>query len=222
MAIAKKKKKFWDVEIPLIRKTTQLYAMELEELEGKRITYDLTRMLRGKSVIFSGVVEVKNDEATTLPLSMKILPYFLKRMVRKGTDYIEDSFQTECKDAILTIKPLLVSRRRISKVVRRALRNKAKEELIAYVKNKKAEVLFEDIMRNQLQRSLSLKLKKVYPLSLCEIRVFKVDEMTAKAPTEEVAEKPKEKKAEEIAEKPKKKVAKKKTSKKEETTEKEE
>ena len=34
----------------------------------------------------------------------------------------------------------------------------------------------EELFRNQLQKTLSLKLKKIYPLSLCEIRVFKVEE----------------------------------------------
>jgi len=55
------------------------------------------------------------------------------------------------------------------------LREKAREELINYVKNRDTETLFEEIFRNQLQKSLSLKLKKTYPLSLCEIRVFKVE-----------------------------------------------
>ena len=53
MAIAKRKKRFFDVEIPLIGKTTHLLAFDLEELKDKIITYDLTRLLRGKSANFS-------------------------------------------------------------------------------------------------------------------------------------------------------------------------
>ena len=35
--------------------------------------------------------------------------------------------------------------------------------------------MFEEILRNKIQKELSLKLKKIYPLSLCEIRVLKVE-----------------------------------------------
>ncbi len=175
MAIAKRKKKFFDVEIPLIKKQTQLQAYELKELDGKFIKYDLTRLLRGKSMLIQLKVKIEGEKATSIPKSIKLLPYFLRRKVRKGTNYIEDSFSTKCKNAQVRIKPFLISRRKISRAVRKALREKAREELINYVKNKTTEILFEDILRNQIQKSLSLKLKKIYPLSLCEIRVFEVE-----------------------------------------------
>ena len=88
-------------------------------------------------------------------------------MVRRGTNYIEDSFSTECKNAEVRIKPFLVSRRKVSRAVRKALRNKAKEELIEWAKNENAETLFEDILKNKIQKELSIKLKKIYPISLC-------------------------------------------------------
>ena len=103
------------------------------------------------------------------------MPYFLKRMVRKGTNYVEDSFLVNCKNAQIRIKPFLITRRKVPRVVRKALRFKAKEELTKYIEDKKSEELFEGMVNNQIQKSLSLKLKKIYPLSLCEIRVFKVE-----------------------------------------------
>lgn len=175
MAIAKRKKKFLDVEIPLIRKTTQLRAFDLEELEGKIIKYDLTRILRGKSMTLQAVVKVEGDKAIAIPLKTVLLPYFLKRMVRKGTNYVEDSFSVECKDAQIRIKPFLITRRKVSRAVRKALRNKARKELTAYVKDKTTETLFQDLLENNIQKPLSLKLKKIYPLSLCEIRIMKVE-----------------------------------------------
>lgn len=175
MAIAKRKKKFFNVEIPLISKQTQLQAYELKELEGRLIKYDLTRILRGKSMLIQLKVKVEGEKATAVPNNIKIMPYFLRRAVRKGTNYIEDSFSTKCKNAQVRIKPFLVSRRKISRAVRKALREKAREELINYVKSKTSEILFEEILKNQIQRSLSLKLKKIYPLALCEIRVFKIE-----------------------------------------------
>ena len=175
MAIAKKKKRFFDVDIPILKKVTQLQAFEIEELEGKLFKYDLTRILRGKNMLLQLKVKISENKATSYPMQAKLLPYYLKRVVRKGTNYIEDSFSADCKDAQIKIKPLIVSRRKISKAVRKALREKAREELTAYIKDKPSAILFDELLKNQIQKPLSLKLKKIYPLSLCEIRIFKVE-----------------------------------------------
>ncbi len=175
MAKAKRKKKFFDVEMPLIKRDTQLQAYELKELEGRLIKYDLTRILKGKSLILQLKVKIQGEKATSTPRELKLLPYYLRRMMRKGTNYIEDSFSTNCKNAQIKIKPFLITRRKVSRAVRKALREKAREELIKHIKDKDYERLFEEILRNQLQKELSLKLKKIYPLSLCEIRILKVE-----------------------------------------------
>ena len=176
MAQAKRKKKFFDVEMPLIGKDTQMQAYEISELEGRFLRYDLTRMLKGKSMIITLKVSVQGDRAIANPKKIVLMPYFLRRMIRKGTNYVEDSFAAECKDASVRIKPFLITRRKVSRAVRNALRIKAKEELINYVKDKTAEELFDEILKNQIQKPLSLKLKKIYPLALCEIRVFEAKE----------------------------------------------
>jgi len=175
MAQAKRKKRFFDVEIPIINRETQLQAYEIEELNGRMINYDLTRLLKGKSAIFQVLIKSEDGELTAIPRQIKVLPYFLRRMMRKGTNYVEDSFSMECKDAVVRIKPFLITRRKVSRNVRRILREKTKEELAKYMKEKDSEVIFEDIIKNDLQRHLSLVLKKVYPLSLCEIRIFKIE-----------------------------------------------
>ncbi len=176
MAIAKKKKRFFDVEIPIIGKQTQMQAYDLIDLDNRFLKYDLTRMLKGKSIMLTLKVNVNKDEATANPKKIMLLPYFLRRMVRKGTNYVEDSFVADCKDGKMIIKPFLVTRRKVSRAVRNALRKKAKEELANYVKDKTAEELFDEVLKNQVQKPLSQKLKKIYPLSLCDIRVLEVKE----------------------------------------------
>jgi len=175
MAISKKRKKFFDVEIPLIKKTTQAIAYSVEDLKDRYIKYDLTRILRGKSMVLQAKIKIKDNKAIAIPRQINLMPYYLKRMVRKGTNYVEDSFSAETKDAQIKIKPFLVTRRKVSRAVRKALRNKAKEELIEYLKTKTSEEIFEEILKNSLQKTLSLKLKKIYPLSTCEIRSLKVE-----------------------------------------------
>lgn len=175
MAITKKRKKFFDVDIPLINKQTQLYAFDIKELENRDIKYDLTRILRGKNILLRLKVIVKGDNATSIPIELETMSSFLRRVVRKGTDYIEDSFSAESKDSILKIKPLLVTRTKVSKQIRKSLREKTKEELIKYVKSKNSEEIFEEILKNKFQKELGSKLKKIYPLSFCDIRILKVE-----------------------------------------------
>lgn len=200
MAQAKKKKKFFEVQIPIIKKETQLQAYDLEQLDKRILKYDLTRMLRGKSMIIQLDVTVDNHKATAYPKKTQVLPYFLKRMVRKGTNYVEDSFQTETQDARVIIKPFLVTRRKVSRAVRKALRNKAREELIKYAGENTADQIFKDILNNKIQKELSLILKKVYPLSLCEIRIFQIKQRTKERmpEAEQVEEQPSDETQEKI------------------------
>ena len=175
MAQAKRKQKFFDVSIPIIKRETQLYGYDLKELNGRTIAYDLTRLLKGKGVILKLKVNVEGDKAVAEPRELRVMPYFIRRMMRKGVNYVEDSISAKCKDAVLRIKPFLITRKKVSKAVRKTLREKTKEELIDYIKTKSIKTLFDEIMKNKIQRFLSLKLKKIYPLSLCEIRFFAIE-----------------------------------------------
>jgi ribosomal protein S3AE len=197
MAQAKKKKRFFDVEMPLINKQTQILAFEMPELENRFIKYDLTRILRGKSILMQFKVSVKNNEAVALPRGLLLMPYFLRRMIRKGTDYVEDSFVADCRDATLKIKPFLITRRKVSNRVRRGLREKTKEEITRYIKDKTTERIFEEILKNKMQKELSMILKKIYPLSLCEIKSMEIEKDLE---MKEVKESPKKSEDKEVKE----------------------
>jgi len=187
MAITKKRKKFFEVDIPLIRKQTQLYAFDIKELEGRDIKYDLTRILKGKNILLRLKVSVEKDNAIAVPMEINLLSSLLQRVVRKGTDYVEDSFSAECKDAQLRIKPLFVTRARVSRQIKKALREKAKEELMKAIKSEDSEKVFEDVLRGKIQKELSLKLKKIYPLSFCEIRILKVEKFLENSSKDDTA-----------------------------------
>ncbi len=174
MAIAKKKKRFYDVEIPLIGKQTQLIAIEPEELENKEIKYDLTRILKGKSVMLHLKIKKVDNRLTSYPKEMNVLSYYIRRMIRKGSDYVEDSFKVDCLNGKILVKPFLITRRKVSRKVKKALREETKKEIEFYFKKKEINEVFEDLLKNKFQKTLSIKLKKIYPLSLCEIRTIKV------------------------------------------------
>ncbi|MBS3071330.1 hypothetical protein J4407_03470 [Candidatus Pacearchaeota archaeon] len=175
MAQAKKRKRFFEVDMPILGKETDLQAYEQKEIGGRIINYDLTRSLKGKSMILQLEVKAEKENLVAHPIQAKVLPYFLRRMIRKGTNYVEDSFIVQCENSKARIKPFLITRRKVSRAVRKALREKAKEEILNYVKDKTTDEIFDDIIKSKIQRELSSKLKKIYPLSLCEIRIFKVE-----------------------------------------------
>ena len=173
--MAGQKKKFFDVEVPLTGEPVELYAYDLESLDGRSMKLDLARLFRGKGVEASFNISIENGRAIAKPRIMKVLPYFIRRAMRKNISYVEDSFSTKCKNGQLRLKPFLITRKEVSRKVCNALRLAAREFLIDYVKEKTIEDIFNEMLQNKLQKSLSVKLKKVYPLALCEIRHIEVE-----------------------------------------------
>jgi ribosomal protein S3AE len=174
MALAKKvvKKKFIPVNIPLLKREIELYAVETEELNKKRIILDMTPELRGKAIELKFEVSADEKNAEAKPISLKLHSFYLRRMIRKGTDYSEDSFIAECKDNSVLIKPIMVTRKRVAKKVLEDLRKKSNEEIREYLKSKNFEKIIAEILDNKMQKEIMNKLKKIYPLSMFEIRVF--------------------------------------------------
>lgn len=164
------KKKFFVVKIPLISKEVELFGNSQSSFEGRTIKLDLTPELRGKGAELKLLISLKGDELEANPIELTLMGAYIRRMMRKGTDYVEDSFEAESKDHILRIKPFLITRKKVSKKVRTGLREVARKEILDYTKSRTMENIILDVINNKLQKELIVKLKKIYPLALCEIR----------------------------------------------------
>jgi len=194
---AKKKrvgrKKFFDVAVPLTTTKASLYGYAPEDFIGNTIKVDLSKAMRGKNVELRARTIVEKGKLSSELTSMIVMQSYIKRVMRRGTDYVEDSFEAPGKEHVFRIKPFLITRNRVSRAVRNALRVAARKHLESKIKIMKTEELFSQIMTNKLQKELSLKLKKIYPLALCEIRALlvlrPVDKKSKK--TDETAEIPK-------------------------------
>ncbi|MEK6872290.1 MAG: hypothetical protein AABX16_05285 [Nanoarchaeota archaeon] len=169
-----KRRKFISVDVPALSTKIELIGNNIKEIENKTIKLDLTRYLKGKSVEGDFRITIQDDKAIAIPFQIKLMSYFIRRMIRKRISYVEDSFAVPSQESMLTIKPFLITRKRVSRAVRKTLRNKARNWLEDYLSDKTNEAIFVDILSNRLQRSLSLMLKKTYPLSLCEIRMVSI------------------------------------------------
>jgi len=168
------KKSFFEVSAPITSTKIHLYAGSPEDLDGKAITLDLTKNLRGKSLELKLKIKNKDGKLTAEPESLNLAVSYIRRVMRKGTDYCEDSFEAETKDHVTSVKPLLATRKRVSRAVLKALRTNAKKAIEAHFKTRETKELFSEIMTNKFQKTLSQKLKKIYPLAMCEIRIFKI------------------------------------------------
>jgi len=168
------KKRVYDVEIPVIGQTVQVLSSNPENLVGRTIKIDLTRALKGKNIDASVIIRKEGDKFFGEFFYIRLLPSFIRRMIRKSVSYIEDSFTAQSKDGNIIIKPYLLARKRVYRSVRKALRDRAKEVIIEYIKNRTNDDVFFSILSGNLQKEIAVDLKKIYPLALSEIRVAKL------------------------------------------------
>jgi len=200
--VISKRKKFIEIDLPIINSKAELIGNSLQDLENKTIKLDLTRNLRGKAIEAVLKIEIKQGKPIVRIKKLTLMPYFIRRMIRKRISYIEDSFDAQTKESIWRIKPFLITRKKISRVVKKTLRNKAKNWIEDSIIEKTNEEFLKEILANKFQRALSLVLKKTYPLSLCEIRILElkkdleikekkaeIDKKEAKVDKKEVGEK---------------------------------
>jgi len=168
------KKKVFEVEVPIIDQKIAVLATSQDALSGRVIKIDLTRMLKGKNL--DAAVIIKKDENGLKGefLYLKLMPSFIRRVIRKSSSYVEDSFSAKTKDGEVIIKPYLLTRKMVHRSIRKALRNRAREVIIEVLKNRSTQEAFDIVLTSELQREVSVNLKKIYPLALSEIRVIKL------------------------------------------------
>ncbi len=168
------KKKFFEVRVPLTASKVFLYGSTIEQFNNNVIKIDLTKNLKGKSLELRAKISLENNELVGEPISLELIPSYIRRMMRKGSDYVEDSFILTCKDATLRVKPFMLTRKKVSRAVRNELRNTARKTLESFMTIRNANEIMSEIMTNKIQKELFIKLKKIYPLSLCEIRIVEI------------------------------------------------
>jgi len=167
--MAERKKKFFEVSIPLINQKIHVFSYDANSLQGRIIKLDLTRILKGKNFDATIIIEKKDDQLIGRFTALSLIPSFIIRMMRKSISYVEDSFK--CNN--IQLKPFMLTRKKVHRSVRNALRKKTKEFLMDYANKNENDIIFEDMLTGKLQKNLSLTLKKIYPLTFCEIRIAK-------------------------------------------------
>jgi ribosomal protein S3AE len=130
------KKKFHNIDIEILNFPTQIYCEDLEETVGKIIAFDMTRLLKGKSCEAKLIVDKLPGGYLAKFKKLRILPFYIKRLVRKNTSYVESSFVIDLKEDALKIKPFLLTRKKVHRKVRKALRDSAQSLINSLIKGK--------------------------------------------------------------------------------------
>ena len=170
------RKKYIDAEIPILDSKMRILGT-LEELNNKTIKIDLTRKFRGKGLVITFKIFNKEDKLIGIPNKIELVSSYIQQTMRKRSDYVEDSFKAQCADIRVIVKPFLITRKRVSRAVRKNLRNTAREFLLGYLKEKDYNEICNELLDNTLQKTMFPKLKKIYPLSFCDLRVFETKEL---------------------------------------------
>ncbi len=183
-----KKKKWVTILAPKIFNEMPLgetRVAEIEEAVGRKATVS-AMVITGDPQKQSINVEflVKSSSGDSLQSDVtgyEISPSAVRKMVRRGREKIEESFEAKTADGIkIRIKPVLITRNKTKGSVLKQLRKTARENVLELVSKSSFDALVKDLMLHKFQKSLSDALRKIYPLSICEIKhVSIVREKTA-------------------------------------------
>ena len=179
MAKTKEIKKHW---IPVMA-TKEFGNMELAEIPYSEAKTLLGRILRVNLYLLTNDSRKQNAElafkiinsdgktANTELLGYKILNAYIKRVIRKGKEKVDDSFVCESKDNIkIKIKPFFITKNKTKDSIITKLRMETRKMMTEYSKTIDFEKLVRETTSNSLQRNLKQELKKIYPLNLFELR----------------------------------------------------
>lgn len=152
-------------------------AFEPENVIGRTIVVNLMTLTKDPkkqsyNVTFK-IKEVKNSEAQTECIRYELPTVHIKRLVKKSKEKLDDAFQIESKDNVKAMfKPLYVTKAMVQKSKLTLLRRKTREFVTALAKEKTFSELMMMVISTELQKTLRNELKKVYPLSVCEVRML--------------------------------------------------
>ena len=177
----KKKKKYW---VPILA-TREFDYMEIGEslvaepssLVGKKVVVNfmhLTNDIKKQNTkLHFKVKEVKEDKAYTEIVGLEMVEAYIKRVIKKSREKLDDSMQVITKDEVkVQVKSLIITRNQTKGSILALLRKKAREMLIALAKENTYDAFIDMLLTNELQRKMRDTLKKIYPIAVSEIRIL--------------------------------------------------
>lgn len=175
-----KKKKWFPIVSPSLLGAKPIGETYLEEPElaiGKTIKINLMQVtgeIKAQNINAKfEVFEFKENVLRTKITGYSYLSSSLKRLVRRRMTKVDDSLVIMTKDDVkVRIKPLVLTRGKVSRSVEMAMRALVKKLVIDAVSKKPYEELFADVIKNRLQIEVKNTLMKLNPVKTVIIRVL--------------------------------------------------
>ena len=155
------------------------YVSEANQLIGRTIIVNVSRLLddmrKQQATVKFKINEVKTDQAMASPVAYEMLSAHVRRLVRTNKDKLEDSFVVESKDKMkLRVKPITLTRNKAKNSILTKIRMKTREYFSDFAGKNDFKNILEGVMIGQIQKNLKNDLKKIYPISILEIRKIEV------------------------------------------------
>ena len=125
--------------------------------QNYKVKFKANRLSGGK--LYSELVEISLYDA------------YIRRIVRKGTSRIDDSFVVRTKDGIdVRVKPLVITRYKANRRQRSSIRKTYKEFLVNKIQTLEFYDLVEKVINYEIQEEVRPVLNKIFPVDRVEIR----------------------------------------------------
>ncbi len=179
-----KKKQWYQIMAPsqfgnVVIGETMVY--EPQAMFGKTLTHNLMNLTNDPKKhninIYFKVVEIEGNKGITKVVGYEIIPSSVKRFVRRNSEKMDMSFSCETADNVLVrVKPLLITRADVKGSVAAKMRNSLVQFLVKTIKKISYNDIINDMISHKLQSEIRSGLNKIYPLKVCEIRYFGIEE----------------------------------------------
>ena len=153
----------------------ETFAENVDVIKGRTIETNLFQLTGNIKKQTYGITleinEIKGDKAQTQIKDFHLTLSAVKKMSRKATSKIEDSFACTTKDnKKIRVKTILVSKSKIKSKIESEIRNMTRGIAISRINTLTYDQLIDDLINLNFQRLVKSPLDKIYPLKTCQIR----------------------------------------------------
>ncbi len=178
-----KRKKWFPVKARAFnnKEIGQAMAESPEDLIGRFVTMNMMYLTndprkQGINVLFR-IKKTEGSAGIAEVYGYNLINAMIKRLVRKRTKRIDDSFILKTKDdKYIIVKPFIVTRIRVSKATKSAIRKYTRAFFLDYFENHTYEEFYKAVLNDTLTSELKSRLYKISPILHTFIRVFKLIE----------------------------------------------
>lgn len=203
---AKTKKKRWmPIVAPKSFNSTVLgetYVAEAEEALDKSVRTNLMVLADDpRKQMYNlrfDIHSVKDGKAETQLISIEMTPSYIKRLIRRNRDKIEDSFIVRIAGGrMVRVKPVIVTRTLTSKPAQTEIRLMVRQKIKEIYNKMRMDDIVHDMIEGRTQRILKDICSKTHPVRSADIRHVSVHPQDRKLTKEMEEQMEKEAKAEE-------------------------